>query len=63
MLPALPKADDYFLLRWLRGEVTGIREAGSKGKERKEQDGRKVRWALQDTHPAETQASCWPALG
>lgn len=46
MLPALPKADDYFLLRWLRGEVTGIRKAGSKGKERKEQDGRKVRWAL-----------------
>lgn len=55
MLPALPMADDYFLLRWLRGEVTWIREAGSKGKERKEQDGRAVRWAL--------QASCWPALG
>ncbi|CAO2640402.1 SEC14-like protein 4, partial [Lemmus lemmus] len=26
VLPTLPKADDYFLLRWLRGEVTGIRE-------------------------------------
>ncbi|MEJ1274445.1 SEC14-like lipid binding 4 [Cricetulus griseus] len=42
VLPILPKADDYFLLRWLRGEVTGIRKAESKGKDRKEQDDKKV---------------------
>lgn len=24
LLPTMPKADDYFLLRWLRGEAGGI---------------------------------------
>lgn len=24
LLPTMPKADDYFLLRWLRGEASGI---------------------------------------
>lgn len=44
MLPTLPKADDYFLLRWLRGEVIGVREAESKGTKRKEQGSKRVRW-------------------
>lgn len=38
MLPTLPKADDFFLLRWLRGEIIGVRETESKEKERTEQE-------------------------
>lgn len=35
LLPALPNADEYFLLRWLRGETGGVggaeRERGKEG--------------------------------
>lgn len=63
MLPILPKVDDYFLLRWLRGEVTGVREAESKGKEGKEHGSKKVRWDTSENKLALTQASPWPTLG